>query len=180
MSIAVEIWEDTGPILSGHGTTREEVTNTNWKSTGNADSLEPYFNYPITRPFNSDLFTVSYTKYTYAKIYGTYKVGFNLRWELDGEPLNNTQLILAMRSIYTQPVDTLDGTLIPYVVGQIMIPNLSIVGPEMATSRPNTIENDTTYYTSYIVSQLIMKRDDFDKVGNTNPVTFKIVVDEFY
>ena len=71
--ITVEVWEDSGAVSSGHGTTRAEVDNLGFKDSP-LDETFTFADYPIRRPINTELFTVSYKKYYYFKFYGTYSM----------------------------------------------------------------------------------------------------------
>lgn len=73
MAITVEVKEDSGAVVSGHGTTRISVNNIGWKNSG-LDETHSYPYYPIQRPETFGL-QPSFKKYNYLKISGTYASG---------------------------------------------------------------------------------------------------------
>jgi hypothetical protein len=179
MAVTIEMMEDTGAVLSGHGTTRSLVTNLNWKNSGVQLSYN-YHLYPLRRPEEPEILTCSFTKYFYFKLSGTYTTLKNPRIHISGEPTMNTKLFYKMSNTYAEPSTDYDGDMMPVNGAMELIPNMNITGPENApSSHLLKMENNTTYYTPYFVTQLRVKPGLWDNVGNTAKINVKLTFDEF-
>lgn len=178
MACTIQIYEDSGAVLSGKGTTRELVTNCNWKATA---SMTPYnyYLFPLRRPVNPEIEYESYTKYLFFKVSGTYTTLKNFKIHLSAVPGLASKLYYKMGSVYQAPSNVYDPGLMYLDSAKTLFPNLSTVGPEGAVSRPLKMENNTTFYTGYLVTQLRVHQSDYFNVGNTNPVEIKLTFDEF-
>ena len=178
MAITIELWEDSGPLTAGHGTTRQAVNNLGWKDS-DADETTEFVDYPIERPPNEGSpaqHTLSYTKYYYYKIYGTYDYAHQFSVSLSGV-LEKVGAVLG--DGYATDLDVLYKLTNTYVApsnillpgatiwtGQSWTPKLSTVGPQNATASVPVLAADTTYYSEYIVTQLKAYSGEWDNFGN--------------
>lgn len=187
MAITIELWEDTGAVTGGHGTTRQAVTSIGYKDS-NLDETFAWVYYPIQRPASG--YNYSYTKYNYLKISGTYPGANRFRMTLYGnvegssQPHQNTtnevSLQYQMTNTYALPVaGDMAGTVWDFGNPIEIYPKLSTVGPEAATSVPQYMTQNTTYYTEYFKTQLRVHPDDWNKYGNIGVFGFKFWFHEF-
>jgi len=177
MSVLIELFEATGPAK-----TSELVYNMNWKNVSAVDSSYKYWTFPINRPIDDvddELYVCSYVKYVYAKISGTYSKVKRVRWSVNGTPGNFSRLYYNMTNSYTNPNVNLmsNGVLINSPV--VIVPCLSTVSPESATTRITTLSPNTTYYTNYFTTQLYVQRKNYNNVGNTQPINFYLSLDDY-
>ena len=159
MALSVEIYEDSGAVLSGHGTTRIITDNIGWKSSG-LDETNSFAYYPLRRPEGVP-FTYSFKKYNYFKISGTHAAacrpviivqgGYNMATAL--------KLYYKLSNTYEEPTNAFDGDLIYVNSSTLMLyPKLSTVGPEdTGASYVQYLTSGTTYYTQYLVTQLFVQ-----------------------
>lgn len=176
MTASIEIWEDTGPLVSGHGTTRTQVTNMNWKNSGTVEAV--YNLAPLRRPDDSTGWTESYTKYLYFKIYGTWNKLKNFKVSIDAIPGTNTQLYGKMTSEYLTPSSALDGRLILINNAITFYPLLGTGGPEQATTFLGSVDSGE-YYTQYLATQLRVINSVSSDVGNTADVKITLTFNEY-
>lgn len=188
MAVTIEVYEHTGV-----GPTNEQVTNSNWKSTGGEDSVYKYWFYPLRRPTSPTLFTISYNKYLYAKIIVNASAPNNqttgiarIRWVPNGVPGIETRVYYGLFNTYTQPINTLDGrlTLLENDTSCIA-PRVGSGGPSSATTYQNSITTTpgvpVTYYTEYLVTQMVVERDTGQlRIGNTSGITWQLQLDEYH
>lgn len=158
MALTIEIFEDSGALTLGHGTTRISVDNVGWKSSG-LDETNSFAYYPLRRP-DGVPFTYSYKKYNYFKISGTHakatrpviiiQGGYNMATAL--------KLYYKLSNTYAEPTNAFEGDLIYVNSSTLMLyPKLSTVGPEdTSASYVQYLTSGTTYYTQYLVSQLFV------------------------
>lgn len=180
MSITVELWEDSGPLVGGVPSSRELIANVNWK---NAVGQAPdYFSYPIRQTVGG--LNYSYPKFIYAKIYGTYATVKRLRWRLKYLPSTDNSVIMlwGQTNVYTQPAHTwTSGS--PWVANGDRSCMLSLTGPQGANILPTTLTPNTTYYTDYLVTQLLVRAPGDTSLplplGNTIPMEISITMDEY-
>lgn len=187
MTITCELYQDSGAVVSSHGTTRISVDNIGWKSSG-LDETYSYVYYPIRRP-TTDPFTYSYMQYTYAKISGTYVKGraprFTISGNINGSPpsgyvgTTGVRLYYKLTSTYAEPTNTWDGTLIFIPSGSTitLYPKINTAGPEAAGGYVFPLAANTTYYTQYLVTQLAVEGGA--GYGNIGALTIAFHVDEY-
>jgi len=272
MALFVTVWEDSGPVVSSKGTTRTQVTNIGWKSSGLDESNHYVYN-PIIRPEEgSDIpFTYSYKKYNFMKIAGTYPLGSRPRIKITGDYTGaapqgdnstiesvtaesisvtalNTAVSLAnknvsevvvkkgsnmvpssdytidaeagtltftvgdnigtlpanlkvdykykkseyqstgairlfykLTNIYEQPNSTWDGSLMYIAPGEtkILYPAVSTTGPEAATSYLQYLTANATYYSQYLVTQLVVEQGTEVDFGNIGELNIEWYMDEY-
>lgn len=177
----LEIWEDSGPVLSGHGTTRQEVDNIGWKDSGLDESFQ-FVDYPVGRPYTPNkLFSLSYKKYNYLKIQGTYSSIADVQVQFVGNPTDNNsgsgtgkasgvRVYYKWQSVYEEPDNLfLGGSWFDPYDPPTWQPLLSTVGPEGAASYFTDLVDNTTYYTQYLVTQLYVTNGAWDDLGNLSP-----------
>lgn len=192
MSVTISLYEDTGALTSGHGSTQSVVENIGWKSSGTDESSHYVYN-PIIRPQDEIPFTYSYKKYNYMKIEGTYPIGSRPRIKIsngitgappDGmagcEDGSQLRLYYKLTNIYEQPNNQWDGTMIFLPAGDTIIyPAVSTTGPEAAVIYPHYLSGNTTYYTQYLVTQLIVGQGTSKDFGNIGEVNMEWYMDEY-
>lgn len=191
MAITIQLYQDTGAVVSGHGTTRIPVTNIGWKSNG-TDETNSYVFYPINRPEDvATPFGYSFKQYHYIKISGAYPAGSRLRFNISGgvnatrpagyEGSGSARLFYKLTNTYQVPDDTFDGSMIflPSGTTQMIYPTVSTTGPEAATSYIKHLAQDTTYYTQYLVTQLFVDQGLETEFGNIGELHITALVDEY-
>lgn len=176
MTATIEIWEDTGVLISGHGTTRTQVTNNNWKNSGLVTAA--YYLAPLRRPDDSTGWTLSYTKYLYFKIYGTWNKIKNCKISLSAVPGKNTQLYGRMTSTYKTPSADLDGDMMLIDAPVIFYPFVGVTGPEATSSFSGSLTSGT-YYTQYLATQLRVINSSATDVGNTADLNITFTFNEY-
>lgn len=193
MSITVELWEDSGAAAGSPavGTTRQSVGGISWKASA-LDETYPYVDYPVQRPDidSAPHHYVSYEKFNYFKMSGTYPLATRMRCTFIGAvddsgvlgftSTDDIRLYYRWASDYTTPVNTLmSGTYL--VPGDYMVwtPFFSSSGPESATTRTNTLTANTTYYSAYMVTQLYVEPGVWTKYGNIGDIKIEFTVDEY-
>lgn len=192
MAITLEIYEDSGIAIGAtpKGTNRDQVDNCGWKSTGFQEAFQ-FVDYPIIRPFDPLLARVSYKKYNFVKISGIYPAATRLRFSFIGDVggvgseddilfTNNVRLYYKWTSVYDTPDDLLlSGTLYDPSTATSFQPMFSSTGPEDATSKLNSMSANTTYYSSYLVTQLYVEPGGWDDYGNIGDMTLQFELDEY-
>lgn len=176
MAILIELFERTGP--SG-APVDEAATNNNWKSEDRRDSLYKYYYYPIKKP-EGDVWVIhSVPRFLFGRISGTFSEIKRVRWKITGLSMGSgLRLYLKQTHTYIEPTNDFDGSLIYGNSNPLYIfPNLSTVNPTSASTRVTSLNANTTYYTDFIKSQLWV--DEAASVGNTTPVTFELICDEY-
>ena len=173
MALNLSVWEDSGAVVAGHGTTRIEVDNLGFKDSP-VDETNTFADYPIRRPIDDELYTLSYKKYYYFKFDGTYSSVSSFTAYLDGDPegvagsgiASKIRILYKWTNVYAVPDNTLlDGIFYDPANPPIWNPKLSTVGPEVATSYVTPAPN-TTYYTAYLVTQLYIDKSTSNDYGN--------------
>lgn len=172
MALNLSVWEDSGAVVSSHGTTRDEVDNLGFKASANAES-SPFADYPIRRPIDDELFTLSYKKYYYFKFDGTYSSIRNFAAYFSGTSIGQAEkvrILYKWTNVYQVPDNSLlDGIFYDPSNAPIWNPKISTVGPEAATSYIDPAAN-TTYYTQYLVTQLYIDKSTDNDYGNLGSV----------
>ena len=160
MALTIEIFEDSGALTLGHGTTRIITDNIGWKSSG-LDETNHFVFYPLRRPDSG--FTYSFIKYNYFKISGTYAKASRPRIIVT-YPEPNTgvgaKVYYKLTNTYAVPTNAFDGSLM-YLPDGRLYPRMSTVGPEAATTYSQYLTGNTTYYTEYFVTQLFVHTEDY-------------------
>lgn len=188
MTMIVELYEDSGTAVAGRGTTRIAVENIGWKSSG-LDESNSYIYHPITRSETDVVW--SYTKYNFMKISGTYAAGARPRIQISGnvaglapegyQSTTKVKLYYKLTNEYETPSNAMDGSLIYVPPGGITVyPKLSTVGPEDASSTyVHHLAGDTTYFSQYLVTQLLVEPGTAFDYGNLGELVVKVFVDEY-
>ena len=171
MALTIELWEDSGPQVIGRGTTSIEVDNLGWKDS-DLDETFIFSDYPLGRPFGSSIISTSYKKYYFYKIYGTYTDADQPQIKFDGTPLGTAtklNVLYKWTNVYQTPDNVLlDGTTFDPNIPPIWFPQLSTTGPDGTMSEVTKLINNTTYYTPYLVTQLIIYPSTDSDYGNLN------------
>lgn len=201
MSLNIQVFEEYGPVVNGRGSV-VEAANFNWKST--SDINGEYYFYPLRRPILDRDQTLSYKRYFFFKISGTYTFlkDVKLKVEIgearqasgttkDGEYAKSdqemrNQWFYKFTNTYEEPDNLYDGKMI-YAYNHIdskqylldWMPNLSTVSPLEATSRPIVLTGNNYYYTQYLVTQMRVMEAEWDNVGNTDEYKFTLSLKEF-
>lgn len=192
MAITITIFEDSGPLLNGKGTNRTAVTNIGWKSNG-LDETDPYIYGPLIRPEGDTPFTYSFKKYNFLKIEGTYPIASRPRIKFTGNyngappqgyeksGANQVRLYYKLTNEYETPNNDWDGSLmyLPPGVTQTVYPAMSVVGPELATTYPQYLIGNITYYTQYLVTQLLVPAGTSIDFGNIGELNIEWFFDEY-
>ena len=179
MAITVQLYEDSGAVISAHGTTRNVVNNIGWKSSP-LDETNLFTFYPIIRP-TTDPFAYSYTKYNYFKISGTYTKATRPYIIIKSSlASNNIKLFYKLTSTYAASTNSWIGDLIYVEDGELHIyPKLSTIGPEDNANTSSYVQYlaaNTTYYTQYIQTQLLVTPDSYQ---NISPPMIGLYLDEY-
>jgi len=184
----VELYEDSGAAVSGRGTTRIAVENIGWKKSG-SDESNSYIYHPITRSETDVVW--SYTKYNFMKISGTYPAGARPRIQISGnvagsppqgyEGTTKVKLYYRLTNEYSESSDVMDGSLIYVPPGGITVyPKLSTTGPEdAASSYVHHLTGNTTYFSQYLVTQLLVEPGTALDYGNLGELVVKVFADEY-
>lgn len=186
--MTVELYEDSGALAAGRGTTRIAVENIGWKSSG-LDESNSYIYHPITRSTTDVVW--SYTKYNFMKISGTYAAGARPRIKISGNvagaPLKDykgttkVKLYYKLTNEYETPSNSMDGSLIYVPPGGITVyPKLSTTGPEdAAAAYVHHLAGNTTYFSQYLVTQLLVEPGTVLEYGNLGELVVELLVDEY-
>jgi len=178
--ITFEIFEETGPAVSGRGSVTA-ITNVNWKNS--EDVTQAYYFYPLRQPALGRDQTLSYKKYIFFKVSGDYTYLKNLKISItptsDTIQATNTQLFYKFSNVYAEPTNAYDGDMINTNNAAITwYPNISTVSPLQATAR-STCVNDQTFVTGYFVTQMRVNQDVYTNVGNSIGFEIKFSATEF-
>ena len=185
MSINIQLYEETS-------TGKVAVSNIGWRSAGTDDTSFYVYN-PIIRPQGDTIFTYSFKKYNYAKIEGTYPIGSRPRIKISNgitgappdqlagcEDGSQLRLYYKLTNTFESPNDQWDGTMIFLPAGETIIyPAVSTSGPESATTYPQYLSGNTTYYTQYLVTQLVAGQGTVRDFGNIGEVNIEWYMDEY-
>lgn len=200
MSAEITLYEDTGPASGGAGTTRTEVSNIGWKSEGSNDTANHYSMAPIIRSENSGgMWARSFKKYNFAKIVvtdapasrvrikisngitGAPPAGYEGETSLTGDT-HKARIFYKLTNVYEEPGDAWDGTLTYLDNGSVTLyPSVSTTGPNGTQQYPQYLSHSptpgTTYYTQYLVTQLIAPVGT--NSGNIGDVNIEWIIDEY-
>ena len=174
-----QVFEETGPVVSSRGTTLTEITNFNWKRT--ADVTFPYYQYPLKRPEAVYDQTLSYKKYVFFKITGTFTYIKNILLEMSvviDDQAHKTDLFYKWSNTYAVPEMTYDGSMI-MSSGEIWRPALSATGPHVAGTWEKSRTGALTLYTPYLITQLRVNNSTWNDAGNSKKFLFNFHFDEF-
>ncbi len=180
MALNLSVWEDSGAVVSSHGTTRDEVDNLGFKDSALSEATH-FVEYPIRRPIDDEIFTLSYKKYYYFKFAGTYSSVRNFTAYLSGNPVGDASKVRVLykwTNVYEVPDNNLlDGVFYDPTNTPFWNPKISTVGPEAATSYITPAAN-ATYYTQYLVTQLYVEKSDDVDYGNIGSLELKFLLNE--
>jgi hypothetical protein len=193
VSFNIQVFNESGPVLSGRGTTVAETLDFNMKAS--ADPAVLYYphdaaaNAPLIRPQYEGEIVLSYKVYTFFKISGTYSKIKNLKLKLklgDAAQASKAMLFYKLTNTYEAPTDAFDGSLIPAYTGSafsnngtelVLYPSWSTTGPNAATSRAITYGPNQTIYSQYLVTQLYVCKSA--QTGNSAEFLARLEFDEF-
>jgi len=188
MAIDLEIWEDAGNESLGRGTVIQEIDNLGWKNSA-LDESYPYAEYPIGRPYSSGSYVaISFPKYVFFKISGTYSKANTLRVFFEGTlegaagsgVADNIALYYKWTNTYTTPTANLiNGTYVDF--NNLPTWNtrlLSTTGPNGTLVDTPELAANTTYYTPYLVTQLIAHKSTWDDYGNIGDMKLRMTLKE--
>lgn len=185
MALTTELWEDTGPLDSNNNpTTRIEVDNIGWKDSPKDETVNPA-NYPIVRPYYGfgSIYNLSYKKYNYVKIYGTYNDVQNVRCFFKNRPKTDgtVRMYYMWTTEYQEPDNLLlNGSWFDPTNSPTWYPLLSTSGPRGPADWVPQLTNDTTYYTKYLVTQLYIEPASMDNYGNLDTdFEFRVEYEEY-
>lgn len=197
MSIDIQCFEEYGAPTSGRGTsidlgditTNPELGNFNLKLSPNP--LLPYYptqdstGYALVRPANAGDLVLSYKKYLYFKVSGSYAAKLkDVRIEILQDSPTQAQkslLFYKQTSVYTQPNTDFDGKMI-YTANanpSLMIHPYLGTSPIAAMTRGIVYGPNETFYTNYIVLQMAAQQSTWNDVGNTAEFQLRLSFKEF-
>lgn len=189
MTIDISIYEDSGPEVSGGGTTRSEVDNIGWKLDSQNENASSYPDHTIRHPDVDGDINASYVKYHHFKIFGPYAraaqpvivltLSRDPPADFDGPSVpvdywfNTPQPSPAvaktgpvrigykLTETYETPSALIDGDMQYVFPGQTVriYPKLSNTGPDTGQSYVNYQSSGVTYYTQYIATQLLVEHN---------------------
>lgn len=192
MAITMEIFEDSGetgspvqPALS------QSINNVGWKDSA-LDETYVFVDYPIARPIPPASYSLSYWKYNYVKISGTYPAATRLQLKLSGDPEGAAHDALVDCNggvrIYYKFSNTYSGNQNGLLSGTLYTPGSdpwfplftsSVNGPQDATTRINSMATDTTYYSNYFITQLYVEEGDWIDYGNIGAIQMRFTLHEY-
>lgn len=182
MSVNIDLYEDTGPVSGGRGTTITNIVNWNLKANGTATAVyyptDETTDAPLIRPRRTPgAQTLSYKKYLSFKIDGTYariknmRIKFKLGTDDDSEAnTDQAQLFYKLTNTYQVPDDSFDGDMLcvstngePF--GGVIVPFFG-ASPQTATTRQVTYGPDQELWTCFIVVQMRVNNECI--IGNSS------------
>lgn len=191
MAITVSLYEESGNLVGGRGSTIIEANNIGWKASGSSEDNE-YVYAPISRPEGSAVFAHSYKKVNFLKIEGTYGIATRVRIKISGDILNTApeaglaitnkvRLFYKLTSTYEEPTNQFSGDLMYIAPGEsiVLYPALSLTAPNNADLYPQHLASDTTYYSQYLVTQLFVEKGAITDFGNIGELNIECYVDEY-
>jgi hypothetical protein len=199
MSIDIDHYQDSGPVISGRGTNTTQIDNIGWMNSGAAEGFQ-YPIYPIIRP-TAQTYVYSYDYYTFFKLSGIYAaasrpritISGNIRTSLIGDAIgvdhnsdglvneddHSVKMYYELTGTYATPDNTSLGGLIYYTDSTITLyPRLSTTGPNANLSYVKYLAANTTYYTEYLHTRLYV-RGNPTSYGNVGPLTILCFNDEY-
>lgn len=189
MAINLQIFEDAGALSLGRGTVTQEIDNIGWKNSILDETYE-FSEYPIVRPYGTgQYFACSFKKYVFFKISGTYEDAQNWRIYFEGtnngspgsEIADNVQIFYKWTNTYATPdANLLNGTLLDFDnLPTWNMRRLATTGPNGTLSDVTDLVDDTTYYTPYLVTQVVAYKSTWDDFGNIDPsIKIKCKIEE--
>lgn len=189
MSVSIDLYEDSGAVSSGRGSTIALIEHWNLKSS--ADPAVVYFPTaetlaaPLQRPTIPGQETLSYKKYLSFKLFGTYNKVKNLKISLTANSptqADKPRLFYKFSNTYQVPDNSYDGEMIcASADGVIQVPTLypmfSTTSPANATTRQVVYGPDQTLYTNFLVLQLRIPSNC--SAGNTAEFLLTLSCDEY-
>lgn len=188
MSVNIDLYEDTGAVLSGRGTVITLADN--WNMKASADPAYVY--YPTDETTAAPLIrlvnvpggqVLSYKKYLSFKIDGTYTKIKNLRLKFSAVAGNtdSAQLWYKLSNTYQVPDATFDGDMRCASTSSTIIdadiwPNIG-ASPQTATTRQVIYGPNQTLWTQFIVVQMRVNSDCV--IGNSAEFTLRLECSEY-
>lgn len=197
MTINIQCFEEYGAPTSGRGTSIDlgdidahpELGNFNLKLS--PDPLLPYYptqdssGYAIPRPTKAGDLVLSYKKYLYFKVSGTYAGKLkDIRVQLlqaTATQAQKTLLFYKQTNTYAQPDNAFDGKMIytSNASPQLMLHPYLGTAPNLAMARGIVYGPNETFYTNYIVLQMAAQQSTWNDVGNTAEFQLRLSFKEF-
>ena len=126
----------------------------------------------------------SYKKYYFYKIYGTYVEALPPTIKFEGRAdavppggVETSQVVYQWTNVYTTPdTNLLSGTTYDPNIPPTWVPLLSTTGPNGVMSEVTSLINNTTYYTPYLVTQLMLFPSSRFDYGNLD-ASFSLQLD---
>ena len=125
------------------------------------------------------------------KIAGTYAKGSRPRIRITGNytgapptgyaGTDKVKLFYKLTDIYEQPNNTWDGTLMYIGPGDshVLYPTVSTTGPEAAATYQQYLTGNATYYSCYLVTQLVVEGGNVSDFGNIGEMFVEFYMDEY-
>lgn len=182
MAITVELYERYNGVDT-------LATNIGWKSVTGSESVY-WADYPVLRPVSTsaNAYGYSFTRYHYLKFSGTYVMASRPRVVITAGSAapsgytgtTNARVYALPTNTYSTPTTSPITTSYFVTTGSsVSVPlNTSTVGPTSATTHPQFLTADTTYYTQFICTQLWLPKGDTGH-GNIFDLTIKFIVDDY-
>ncbi len=180
--ITLEIYEENGTNVGGRGTITV-IDNINWKSS--ADIAELYNFNPLRTPEDDGSQTLSFKKYNFFKISGTYSQIKDIRMTIEQvlpEDAGEVQLFYKWAFAYEVPTNAYDPDMIAIdqtALPITLFPKLSTVSPIVEQDRVTHYGPNQTVYTCYLVTQIRVTKTDWVKIGNSKQFKLSLVLKEF-
>ena len=163
----------------------------NWNLKLSPNPLLPYYptqdstGYAIPRPAKAGDLVLSYKKYLYFKVSGTYAAKLkDVRIELKVDAATQAQkslLFYKQTNVYAQPDTAFDGKMIytSNASPSLMIHPRLGSAPTSAFARGIVYGPNETFYTNYIVLQMAAQQSTWNDVGNTAEFQLRLSFKEF-
>jgi hypothetical protein len=196
MSINLQVFQESGALTGGRGTTVTEVTNWNMKDSASYAAL--YYPHdgstsaPLIRPTAAGDLKLSYKVYTFFKLTVDAKIkNLKIKIQMDSAAqASKAMLFYKITNQYATPDNAFDGQMLPAYTGSawsngaseiVLWPNWSTTGPHLATSRSITYTGTSgsplTLYSPYFVSQMYIP--DSSSIGNSAEFKLRLECIEF-
>lgn len=182
MALTIEVWEDSGPLSAGAPTVRQKVSNLGWKDSS-LDESYPYYDYPIQRPYGINKYDVSYIKYYYFKVSGTWTgeivTPYLQLFYTNGGAQH--RITYNLTSTYTEQDNSLlNGT--QYQEGSKIFPLWNTTGDprDPSTFRP-TLTSGSSYTSNYFATQIYTDPGtwtDYGNIGDDGYIDMKLSFQE--
>lgn len=189
MSVNIDLYEDTGAVSSGRGSTVTLVDG--WNLKYSAVTSVAYYptatetDAPLVRPTSAGEEFLSFKKYLSFKIDGTYTRIKNLRIvpsiETEAQA-DKVRLFYKFTNTYAVPDATYDGDMMPLSIDgvlqrYVLHPNFSTSNPQSATTRQVAYGPNQVLYTNFLVVQMRIPKEC--TVGNSATFKLTLTCDEY-